>query len=107
MAKAKVVHSDDAVKVIFKGDVRNPEPALGVIEFPGGHIEVSRCSDGSYYAHLSVVDSKNIVASRMDYDADVSYEIGSIPDVPMANRINHVAIRIANNVPRFDPDSAA
>ena len=34
MARAKVVHSEDAVLVEFKGDKRNPEPTTGVMRFP-------------------------------------------------------------------------
>lgn len=31
-----------------------PEPAQHIIEFPGGAIEVSRTSDGDYWAHIIV-----------------------------------------------------
>ena len=48
MAKATVVHSDDAATIIFKGDRRRPEPSTGIIKFPGGHVEVTRCSDNTY-----------------------------------------------------------
>src|SRR5438132_382157 len=31
-----------------------PEPAQHIIEFPGGAVEVSRTSDGNYWAHIIV-----------------------------------------------------
>jgi len=69
MAKLKnIVHSKDACTLIFKGNEKIPEPSLGVIKFPGGFVEVSRCSDGSYYAHISSDCSDNIIDSRIDYN---------------------------------------
>jgi hypothetical protein len=104
MAKAKVTHSDDAVQITFNGDRRNPEPGTAVIKFPGGHVEVSRCTDGSYWAHVEVVDPANTIASRIDYVAEASREHG-IPDIPAQEHIKKLAVRIANNVPHFDPDA--
>ncbi len=105
MARANVTHSVDSVKITFKGDKRKPEPATGVIQFPGGHVEVSRCTDGSYWVHVEVVDPKNIVSSRMDYTAGAWREIGSIPEVPRADEIKHIAVQISNTVPHFDPNA--
>ncbi len=99
MAKAKVVHSDDAVHVFFKGDRRNPEPSTGVIEFPGGHVEVSRCTDGTYWAHIAVIDGVNIVDGRIDR----SDRTQSASDLEDHQKINHIAIRVSNKVARFDP----
>lgn len=104
MAKAKVVHSSDGVEIIFRGDKSNPEPSIGVITFPGGHVEVSRCSDGSYYAHLAVVDSANIVASRFDFQDSVQNGIPAVTAIPNGNLIKHMAIRVENIVPRPDFD---
>lgn len=99
MARAKVTHSDDAVQITFLGDLRNPEPSTAVIQFPGGHVEVSRCSDGTYWAHIAVVDGANIVGSRIDRAN--AYELGApaVEDMPHAKAINHMAIRISNTVP--------
>lgn len=33
---------------------QRPEPAQHIIEFPGGAVEVSRTSDGNYWAHILV-----------------------------------------------------
>jgi len=102
MARAKVVHSDDAVMIEFKGDKRNPEPGTAVIKFPGGHVEVSRCSNGDYWAHVEVVSPENITDSRLDYTAAAWAELGSIPEVPRSNEIQKIAIKIANKVSHFD-----
>ena len=33
---------------------KRPEPAQHIIEFPGGAVEVSRTTDGNYWAHIIV-----------------------------------------------------
>ena len=103
MARAKVTHSDDAVQITFEGDRRNPEPSTAVIKFPGGHVEVSRCTDGGYWAHIDLVDPANNDGSRIDYVAEVAREAG-IPPLPREEHIKHIAVRVANKVPHFDPD---
>ena len=105
MARVKVVHSDDAVMVEFKGDKRNPEPSTGVIKFPGGHVEVSRTSDGKYWAHIETVDPKNVVDGRIDYSYEGWISMG-VQDLPMGNEVKKIAILVSNTVPHFDPDSA-
>lgn len=97
MARAKVVHSTDGVEIVFRGDRSNPEPTVGVISFPGGDVEVSRCSDGSYWTHIRVDDPQSIVGSRMDYSSGAAAEIKKIPQVPRANEITHIAVRINVN----------
>ena len=105
MAKAKVTHSDDSVMITFNGNKTSPEPGTAVIKFPGGHVEVTRCTNGDYWAHIEVVSPENIIASRLDYTSEAWAELGTIPDVPRANEIRHVAFKVANNVPHFDPDN--
>ena len=78
MARANVTHSQDGVQVTFLGDRRNPEPSMAVIQFPGGHVEVSRCSDGSYWAHIGLRG------------------IG----LPKPDHIKHIAVRITSAVTR-------
>jgi len=92
MAKARVTHSADAVQVTFEGDKRNPEPSTGVIKFPGGHVEVSRCTDGTYWAHIAVVSGANIVDGRIDRDDRTQ----AVADLENADKIVHIAIRVAN-----------
>lgn len=104
MAKAfKQVRSSDALTVIIAGDKRNPEPGTLIVKLPGGHVEVSRCSDGSYWVHLQVIDPTNIIASRIEYAHKPL--AASVADMPDAERVNKLALRIANTVPHFDPDA--
>lgn len=101
MARANVTHSQDAVQITFNGDRRNPEPATGVIKFPGGHVEVSRCSDGTYWAHVAMVSGVNVVEGRIDREDRVD----AVEAMEGADKVTHIAIRIANTVPHFDPDA--
>jgi len=95
MARAQVTHSDDAVTVTFRGDKRRPEPSTAIIRFPGGHIEVSRTSDGRYWAHVSADKASHIVESRIDYDRAKWLETGGdIPPIPGEGAIEHMAILI-------------
>ncbi|MBA1305899.1 hypothetical protein [Stutzerimonas stutzeri] len=105
MARAKVTHSSDAVQITFKGDPRNPEPSTAVIRFPGGHLELSRCTDGSYWAHLEVVSPENVVDSRVDYTVEAHRTLGEIPRLPMANQVKKIALKVSNAVAHFDPDA--
>lgn len=102
MARAQITHSDDAVQITFNGDRRHPEPSTAVIQFPGGHVEVSRCSDGTYWAHVQVIDGANVIGSRIDRANAYALGAPAVEDMPHAHAINHMAIRIANKVPRAD-----
>lgn len=94
MAKAKVVHSDDAVLIKFLGNPKNPEPGTAVIEFPGGHVEVSRTTDGRYWAHVNVKEPECIRESRIDYNHEGYMATGGKMVVPNADKINHIAVLI-------------
>lgn len=95
MAKARVVHSEDAATIIFEGDKARPEPSTGVIKFPGGFVEVSRTSEGKYWAHIYQDESKPLSESRIDYSFE-GYEAtgGKIPDIPHADKIKHIAVLV-------------
>lgn len=102
MAKQfKQVRSDDALTIIVQGDKRNPEPSTLVVKFPGGHFELARCSDGTYWAHTAVVDNANIVGSRVDYQHGAAR---TVVDMPEASLVQKMSLRISNAVPHFDPD---
>lgn len=102
--KHRIVHSDDATTVVIEGDIRNPEPATVVVKFPGGHIEVSRCTDGSYWAHVARCLESNgeigdragrIADSRIDYTPEAWRENGmTIPPLPAHEHMQHLAVRI-------------
>jgi hypothetical protein len=88
--------------IVLLGDARRPEPAQHIIEFPGGAIEVSRCSDGkSYWAHIiinrgQVVDDAEgresrparVAASRVDRG------VGRIDDLDDIANISQIAVLI-------------
>jgi hypothetical protein len=105
MARFAVHHSDDACCIEIRGDIRRPEPSTAVIRFPGGHVEVSRHSDGSYWVHVArntrVRDPDDvlgaIVESRIDYKHDARRPIEAMA---AADAIEHMALRIAREVAR-------
>lgn len=92
MKKFKQVVSDDALTIIVEGDKRNPEPMHLIIKFPGGNIELARCSDGSYWAHTVAENSSNIINSRIDYEHGASVSVASLPD---ADKVHKLSLRIA------------
>jgi hypothetical protein len=107
--KHRIVHSEDATTIVIEGDRRNPEPGTVVVKFPGGHIEVSRCTDGSYWAHVarSLVENPEageragrIVASRIDHTPEawracVLRGESGIPALPADVDMQHLAVQIA------------
>lgn len=95
MARAKVVHSADACEVIVKGDKKSPEPSTVAIKFPGGHVEVSRTTSGSYWVHIGVDEPENIVDSRIDYDYEGNKKAKvKIPSIPLQEHIKHMAVEV-------------
>jgi hypothetical protein len=94
MAKAKVVHMEAACHIIFEGNPKRHEPQTGVIQFPGGHVEVTRTGSG-YWAHVSIDTPSDINQSRIDYTFD-GYVLAceKIPDVPHAEHIQHIALHV-------------
>jgi len=92
--------------ITLKGNPGKPESATHIIEFPGGSIEVSRTTDGDYWAHIAVntgqvLDDANgyhgangrIVGTRIDRTID--YNGPSVEDIPEHGMIQHLAVRIA------------
>ena len=106
MARLKVTHSADACCIHIKGDKRNPEPTTAVIKFPGGNVEVSRASDGTYWAHLTVSNGESeqgegaTVGSRVEYKYEKrEHDILPVPDV---DHVRKVALRIKQIKPDLD-----
>jgi hypothetical protein len=103
MAKVNVIHSQDACTIVFKGSKNTPEPSTGIIKFPGGHVEVSRTSDGCYWAHIQI-NQKNsdefeitgcIKESRIDYTHEGYLKNNmNIPSIPAEEFIQHIAVKI-------------
>ena len=101
MKAFRQTRSSDALCVHIDGDKRRPEPSTLVVQLPGGHVEVSRCSDGTYWVHVEVVDNANISEGRIQR-AD---RVQAVESMPEASAVTRLAVRIANTVPRFDPDA--
>lgn len=84
------------------GDKAQPEPGEFYIHFPGGQIGVSRCSDGTYWAHFALEDEKEdgegrikkskIIDARIDCK-DLHAGEMNIGDMARAD-CDHVAIKI-------------
>lgn len=80
------------------------EAAQHVIEFPGGAVEISRTTDGNYWAHLivnrgDVLDDVSgfrscqgqIVGSRIDYEHPVN---PCVIEVPNGTQVSQIALFI-------------
>jgi hypothetical protein len=83
------------------GDKKRPESAQHIIEFPGGAIEVSRCSDGSYWAHIIVHQGEvleetkgrtsargKVIGSRVQRDSGLA-------DIEDTDTVTQIAVLIA------------
>ena len=81
--------------------IYQPEPSTGVIKFPGGFVEVSRCSDGQYYAHICADDESIITESRIDYDYD-GYLKNGIPSIPDNDKIKKLAIKVTGTYKTYE-----
>jgi hypothetical protein len=101
-------------KISLLGDNTRPEPATHIIEFPGGAIELSRTSEGNYWAHIMVnhdfaLDNCDglraafgaVIGSRIDYEFPAEPNIIAIPD---EKQIRQIAILIQ---PRREEESPA
>src|SRR5579859_3930515 len=86
---------------LFGDKKRKPESSAHIIEFPGGAIELSRTSDGNYWAHIianrdhTVDDCEGlvsafgeIVGSRIDYE----FPHDPIEEIPNASAVRQIAI---------------
>lgn len=107
---------DNAPKRIeLLGDkTKRPEPAAHIIEFPGGAIELSRTSDGNYWAHIIVnrdfalpgeVEGLEgafgeIIGSRIDYGFPTEPNIVEVPD---AAKLRQIAILIKPTPTKSQP----
>lgn len=87
------------IKLLGNKDIR-PEPAQHVIEFPGGAIELTRTTDGNYWAHI-IVNRKHRVDDTKGFHAAFGRIIGARIDAddgvhPLREyeEINQVAVLI-------------
>ncbi len=87
--------------VLFGDKSKKIESSTHIIEFPGGAVEVSRTTDGNYWAHIIVnrgfgggdCDGLSsavgeVVGSRLDCGT------GEIPNIPGHDTLTQVAVLI-------------
>ena len=110
----KVKGNNTAQHIYLFGDKnKQPEPAEFTVHFPGGHIIVSRCSDGTYWAHTSIEADKvrakpsdmirgKFIEGRIDCTgvAPNKMDIGDLS----RDDCHHVALRIG--IKRKEPADA-
>lgn len=107
MAKGKVIHSGDACTVLVEGNKHvRAEPSTHVIQFPGGHIEVSRTDNDEYWAHIwvnkgQVLDDIHmfskpgrIVEGRVDCPRPFGDGAAILHGIEKAE---HISVRISTN----------
>ena len=103
-AKSYLVGSAPKRITLYGDKSRKAESAEHIIEFPGGAIELARCSDGTYWAHIlvnrgGVIDDSDgidgavgqVIDSRIDYNRPP----GDIREIADHAGIRQISIRIA------------
>lgn len=88
--------------ITLHGNPKKPESATHIIEFPGGSIEVSRTTEGDYWAHIAVNKGQIIQDCNGFYAANghvigarLDRTEGQVEDIPKHGTIQHLAVRIA------------
>jgi hypothetical protein len=95
---------DNAQGVNLYGDPkRQLEPEMFMVRFPGGEVEISRCSDGSHWIHVGTRTARNsergvlnvgrFIDSRVDCDDKHASE--TIGGDFVRPETYHVAVRVA------------
>lgn len=82
--------------------MKKVESAQHIIEFPGGAVEVSRTTDGHYWAHIIVNqhqfaggDGDGLTSARGEVvDTRLDCATGRIEDLPNAASLHQVAVLI-------------
>lgn len=52
---------DNVLGVTLEGDPKRPEPISFCVKYPGGEVDIERCTDGSYWVHLIVNQKENVI----------------------------------------------
>jgi hypothetical protein len=99
---------DNVLGVRLFGNPQQPEPGEFRVCFPGGDLSVTRCTDGTYWAHVRVeheghpaevpddIVPSRIVAARLDL-LDKHTSEANVGDFNNPN-LYHVAFRIARKI---------
>lgn len=100
MAKTQAVHSSQATTLLVKGDKNNPEPIHQIIIFPGGQIELTRCSDNEqYWIHIHLNEDTKITDSRQAYSHEIYQKrmnmgLNPIHQMKDASYITQLALKV-------------
>lgn len=101
---AQQMHIGKAPKRIelFGDKTKKVEAAQHIIEFPGGAIELTRCTDGTYWAHILANhgfhegDGKGFSsASGSVIDSRIVRDGEHVQDLGECTKITQIAVRIA------------
>jgi hypothetical protein len=70
----------NAQGVELLGDKKNPEHDTFIVYFPGGFVEITRCTNNDYWAHVGTLLSDNSHDLRCD-----GRKIGKVIDASLYN----------------------
>jgi len=85
---------------LFGDQTKKIESAQHIIEFPGGAVEIARCDDGSYWAHIIVNrgfsdgDCEGMSSARGEIVGGRIDCAAGVIDIPGADSLTQIAVRI-------------
>jgi|SRR5579863_7675188 len=74
--------------VTLHGDPRKPEPESFRVNFPGGVLDIERCSDNSYWVHVIAMTPDTIMKT---YGPDSGQPVGRFAEARMHLDCKHSA----------------
>lgn len=81
---------DNVLGVKLEGNPRKPEPDSFRVEFPGGEVDIERCTDGSYWVHV-LCKQKEHTIDREGPDSDTLYARFGEARMHMTTKATHQA----------------
>ena len=100
--KLKVTYAEQATMIHIEGDPSNPEPIHHIVKFPGGEVEIARCSDNqTYWAHIVPHDDADIIDSRLMWTPETGHSIKEIKD---EQNLKQVAVRFNGAYKEYPQD---
>ena len=87
---------DAVLGVVLHGDRNRPEPESFRVHFPGGHVDISRCTDGTYWVHIGTprADFASPDGEPMGEIFDMRIDRESGVETPVYGGAYHVAARV-------------
>jgi hypothetical protein len=90
------------IGIVLKGNPKKPESDV-CVKFPGGQVEISRCTDNTYWIHVVVNNEQRndlcpgefeparVTEGRMDIIGKEKINLGDLGD----NGLYHLAVRVS------------